>query len=336
MKFKKILCLFLTVALVAIMLTACGKGTSNSGSASKSGDRTTVNIGLIMGPPSMGLGWFMNQVEQGKTYNNYKMTVDGTDYSKLAASLNDGTYDMITCPANVAAILYNNKDLQSGVKVISIDNTGLLYIITTDPSIKTLKDIKGKNLYAIGEGGTPEYTLKNILSKNKMQNQVNISFKSTPFEVLNLLEKEKNSVAMLPQPFGEVAKTMVPGLRVPIDLTREWNKVEKNAETITAVTIVRTDFLKAHEQAVQEYLDMTKKSVDYTNSHVDQAAEWTDTYGTFMNPEIAKTAIPYCNIVCITGNEMREKLSGFLKIINAMDPEAVGGKLPDSAFYYIP
>ena len=73
-----------------------------------------------------------------------------------------------------------------------------------------------------------------------------------------------------------------------------------------------------------------------TNSHVDQAAEWTDTYGTFMNPEIAKTAIPYCNIVCITGNEMREKLSGFLKIINAMDPEAVGGKLPDSAFYYIP
>lgn len=55
-----------------------------------------------------------------------------------------------------------------------------------------------------------------------------------------------------------------------------------------------------------------------------------------MNPEIAKTAIPYCNIVCITGNEMREKLSGFLKIINAMDPEAVGGKLPDSAFYYIP
>ena len=297
MKFKKILCLFLTVALVAIMLTACGKGSSNSGSASKSGDRTTVNIGLIMGPPSMGLGWFMNQVEQGKTYNNYKMTVDGTDYSKLAASLNDGTYDMITCPANVAAILYNNKDLQSGVKVISIDNTGLLYIITTDPSIKTLKDIKGKNLYAIDEGGTPEYTLKNILSKNKMQNQVNISFKSTPFEVLNLLEKEKNSVAMLPQPFVEVAKTMVPGLRVPIDLTREWNKVEKNAETITAVTIVRTDFLKAHEQAVQEYLDMTKKSVDYTNSHVDQAAEWTDTYGTFMNPEIAKTAIPYCNIV---------------------------------------
>lgn len=333
---KKIKPIHLLLVLTLLLTTLCACGHSPGREPSSSGDRANVHVGLIMGPPSMGLGWFMNQVEQGNTYHNYQFTVDGTDYSKLAASLNDGTYDLITCPSNIAAILANNEDLKTSVKVISINNTGLLYILTTDPSISSLSDLKGKNLYAIGEGGTPEYTLQYVLRKTHMEKEVNLSFKSTPFEVLNFLEKEPNSVAMLPQPFVEVAKTMVPGLKVPIDLTEEWGKVEKKAEAITAVTVVREDFLADHEEAVLEYLSMSRQSTDYTNSHVEQAAKWTEDYDTFLNPEIAKTALPKCNIVTITGESMKEKVSGFLQILLELDPASVGGSLPKDSFYYLP
>lgn len=301
-------------------------------------DATEVNVGMIMGPPSMGMGWMIHENEEGNTYNDYNFEVGGVDYTALASKLNTGDYDIIHCPSNVGAILYNNKDLKEEVEVIDISNLGLLYILTTDDSIKSMDDLKGRTVYSIGEGGPPEYTFGYLLDQEGLSDDVNFSFRSTPFEVLNLLQDEENSIALLPQPFVEVAKLLVPDLKVPIDITEEWDnlKLESGAESVTTITIVRKKFLEEHEQAVIEYLNLLKKSVAYSLSHVDEAAEWTDTYETFLNPEVAADAIPYVNMCAITGQEMKEKLEGFLKIMYDYNPDAVGGSMPDDDFYYIP
>lgn len=301
-------------------------------------DATEVNVGMIMGPPSMGMGWMIHENEEGNTYNDYNFEVGGVDYTALASKLNTGDYDIIHCPSNVGAILYNNKDLKEEVEVIDISNLGLLYILTTDDSIKSMDDLKGRTVYSIGEGGPPEYTFGYLLDQKGLSDDVNFSFRSTPFEVLNLLQDEENSIALLPQPFVEVAKLLVPDLKVPIDITEEWDnlKLESGAESVTTITIVRKKFLEEHEQAVVEYLNLLKKSVAYSLSHVDEAAEWTDTYETFLNPEVAADAIPYVNMCAITGQEMKEKLEGFLKIMYDYNPDAVGGSMPDDDFYYIP
>lgn len=301
-------------------------------------DATEVNVGMIMGPPSMGMGWMIHENEEGNTYNDYNFEVGGVDYTALASKLNTGNYDIIHCPSNVGAILYNNKDLKEEVEVIDISNLGLLYILTTDDSVKSMDDLKGRTVYSIGEGGPPEYTFGYLLDQEGLSDDVNFSFRSTPFEVLNLLQDEENSIALLPQPFVEVAKLLVPDLKVPIDITEEWDnlKLESGAESVTTITIVRKKFLEEHEQAVVEYLNLLKKSVAYSLSHVDEAAEWTDTYETFLNPEVAADAIPYVNMCALTGQEMKEKLEGFLKIMYDYNPDAVGGSMPDDDFYYIP
>ena len=112
--------------------------------------------------------------------------------------------------------------------------------------------------------------------------------------------------------------------------------MESGAQSVTTVTVVRTKFLEEHEQAVKEYLEMAKKSTDYCLKNLDEAAQWTEKYETFLNPDIAKNAIPECNIVTITGQEMKDILSGFLQIIDDSNPDAVGGSMPDDDFYYIP
>ena len=296
-----------------------------------------VNVGLIMGPPSMGLGYFMNEAKEKKTYNNFNFEVAGVDYSAVAASLNQGDYDIATVPSNVAAILYNNKDMKEEIKVIDIGNLGLLYILTTDPDISKLEDLKGRTVYSIGEGGPPEYTFDYLLEQAGLSDDVNFSFRPTPFEVLNLLQEEDDAIALLPQPFVEVAKLLVPNLRVAIDVTKAWEEeVDGTAESVTTVTVVRKKFLEEHEQAVVEFLNMAKKSTEYCLENVDKAAEWTDEFETFLNPEIAKKAIPECNICTVTGKEMKEILSGFLQIIYDLNPDAVGGSMPDDDFYYIP
>ena len=49
---------------------------------------------------------------------------------------------------------------------------------------------------------------------------------------------------------------------------------------------------------------------------------------------VAEKALPHCNIVCLTGQEMYEKLSGYLQVLAAAAPESVGGALPRDGFFY--
>lgn len=184
-------------------------------------------------------------------------------------------------------------DMNEQVKVISIGNLGLLYIVTTDPTIQSIQNLAGRTVYSIGEGGPPEYTFEYMLEQYHLIGQVNFSLRSTPFEVLNLMQEEPNGVALLPQPFVEVAKPLVDNLNVPINITQVWNELNLStgAESVTTVTVVRKAFREQHEQAVQEYLQLAKQSTDYTLANVEQAAAWTDTYETFMNPDIAVQAI---------------------------------------------
>ncbi len=335
---KKLLALCLAAALT-LSLAGCGSSDSGSGGAAQgSSEATAVNVGLIMGPPSMGLGWLIHEAEEGNTYNDYNFQVAGVDYSAVSASLNQGDYDIATLPSNVAAILYNNPDMKEQVKVISIGNLGLLYVLTTDSSVNTMDDLKGRTVYSIGEGGPPEYTFEYLLKQYDLSDDVNFSFRATPFEVLNLLQEEPNSIALLPQPFVEVAKMLVPDLRVAINVTEAWDAMnsDSGAQSVTTVTVVRTKFLEEHEQAVKEYLELSKKSTDYCLENLDEAAQWTEDYETFLNPDIAKNAIPECSIVTLTGQEMKDILSGFLQIIYDSNPDAVGGKMPDDGFYYMP
>ena len=342
---QKLLFLLCLAVMVLGLFAGCAKQPAGgkdgdpsrpAGGSIGSSEATDVNVGLIMGPPSMGLGYLMHEAEEGRTFNHYSFEIAGVDYSAVAASLNQGDYDIATVPSNVAAILYNNEDMREKVKVISIGNLGLLYILTTDPSISTLEDLKGRTVYSIGEGGPPEFTFDFLLEAAGLANDVNFSFRPTPFEVLNLLQEEKNAVALLPQPFVEVAKLLVPNLRVAIDVTEAWDglNMDTGAQSVTTVTVVRTAFLEEHEQAVIEYLEMAKQSTDYCLAHLEEAAQWTEDYETFLNPEIALNAIPHCSLCTVTGAEMKEILSGFLQIIYDLNPDAVGGKMPDDDFYY--
>ena len=103
-------------------------------------DPCTARIGLIMGPPSMGLSQLITAANEGVTENSFEFTVNGVDYIGLSAAFNEGDYDICTLPSNIGPILYNNHDLQNEYEIISINNLGVLYVMTTDPSISGMSD----------------------------------------------------------------------------------------------------------------------------------------------------------------------------------------------------
>lgn len=301
-------------------------------------DPCDVRVGLIMGPPSMGLTQFLIAADEGLTENRFTYEFDSVDYVDLSARFNNGEFDLCTLPSNIGPILYNNDELKNDYMVVSINNLGVLYVMTTDASISSLADLSGRRVYSYGEGGTPEYTIQALLKKMGLAQDMQLEFKSGPLEVLNMLQQEENAVAILPQPFCSLAKTMVDPLYFPVDITEEWDKAfaDTGSQCVTTTTIVNKAFLAEHEQAVVEYLQLTDASVKWSLQNIPQAAALQEELGSFLNNDVALDAMPQISMVCLTGSDMKEALQGFLSELYAANPDSIGGAEPADDFYYMP
>ena len=293
--------------------------------SSKNSDNTSVRVGSLKGPTSMGLAQLMDRAKKGETENDYTFTMVGK------------ADDIVLVPANVASILYTKT--QGNVNVIDINTLGVLYVVASDDSISSMEDLKGKTLYMTGKGTTPEYVMNYLLSENGLTDgDVTLEFKSEAAEVASVLKEDPSAVGVLPQPFATAACIQNEALKPVLDLTEQWNLLNKEngSQLVTGVTIVRSDFLKEHEDAVKLFIEDHKVSAAYTSEHLDEAAEMVAALGIVEKAPVAKKAMPACNIVCITGDEMKSALSGYLSVLEAADAKSVGGQLPADDFYYLP
>ena len=103
---------------------------------------------------------------------------------------------------------------------------------------------------------------------------------------------------------------------------------------LTGVVVARSEFVENNPEAVEAFLNAYKASVAFTNENVEEAAAIIGAYD--IVPEaVAKTAVPFCSIVCITGEEMQTKLAGYLEVLLNQNPKAVGGALPADDFYFV-
>lgn len=296
-----------------------------------------VEVMALKGPTAMGMVKFMDDVDSGSvTSENYNFSI-AASADEVTPKLVQGETDIAAVPANVSSVLYNKLD--GGVQVLAVNTLGVLYIVENGDTVQSAADLKGKTIYASGKGATPEYALNYILEENGIDPaaDVTIEWKSEHSECVAALAQDPSGIAMLPQPFVTTAQTKDPDLRVALDLTEEWDKVQEDAENpsalLTGVVIARTEFVQEHPEAVSDFMERYKSSVEFVNENVEEAAQLVGSYD-IVTAEVAQKAIPACNIVCITGDEMQEKLSGYLAVLNEQNPEAVGGQLPDEDFYY--
>lgn len=296
-----------------------------------------IKIMALKGPTAMGMVSFMNQAEAGEIDDNrYEFTIAAA-IDEVTPKLVQGEADIAAVPANMASVLYNNTD--GGIQVLAVNTLGVLYIVESGDTITSVEDLRGKTIYASGKGATPEYALNYILSGNGIDpnSDVTIEWKSEHAECLAALMAEENAVAMLPQPFVTTAQTKSENVRVALDLTKEWDKLQEGNEApsalLTGVVVVRSEFAKENPAAVSAFLDHYKDSVDYVNNNVDEAAGLIEKYD-IVPAAVAKKALPACNITFIEGQEMKEKLSGYLAVLMEQNEKSVGGALPGDDFYY--
>ncbi|MDO4442474.1 MAG: ABC transporter substrate-binding protein [Slackia sp.] len=295
-----------------------------------------VNAAALKGPTAMGLVKFMSDAESGAIADNDYSFEIAASPDELTPRIAKGELDIAAVPANLASVLYNNTD--KGVQVLAVNTLGVLYVCDQDGSVNSVADLAGKTIYASGKGSTPEYALNYILEKNGLTPgvDVQVEWKSEHAECVAAMAQDPQAIALLPQPFVTTAQAKNEAIRPALDLTEEWEAVQEDSEEsslITGVVIARAEFVQEHPEAVEAFLGHYKESVEFVNGDVAAAAELVGSYDIVPAP-VAEKAIPACNIVCIDGAEMKEKLSGYLGVLFEQNPKAVGGELPGDDFYY--
>ncbi len=296
-------------------------------------DNVTIRLGGLKGPTSMGMVKLLEEAEAGNTQNPYEFQM-AASADEITPLFLQGQLDIIAVPANLGAVLYNNSN--GAVKMIAINTLGVIYIVENGESVTDWESLRGKTIYATGKGSTPEYAFKYLLEQYGLDpdNDVTIEWKSEPTEVVAAMKNGGDVIAMLPQPFVTVAQTQVEGLRVVMSLTEQWDALNNGSQFITAGLIARAEFVNEHPQAVAQFLEEYAASTAYVNENVEDAAQLVEKYDIVKAP-IAQKAIPACNIVCITGNEMADSLKGYFEVLYSQNPAAVGKTMPADEFYYV-
>ena len=352
---RKFLVLCLTLVLV-LSLAACGQKPAEEPSAPEEPTTETetpaeetasahFKIAALKGPTAMGLVKLMKDNDEtvaalldsskpygGEAGNLYTFTLAGSA-DEVTPALIKGELDMACVPANLAAVLYNKTE--GAVQVLAINTLGVLYIVENGESVQSFADLKGKTVVAAGKGSTPEYALRYLLRENGIDPDadVTLDWKSEHSECVAALASGQASIALLPQPFVTVAQSKLEGLRMALDLTEEWDRLDNGSALITGVIVARREVVETNSAAVEAFLANYAESVNWVNANVSDAAALIGEYG-IVDAAVAEKALPYCNIVCITGAELLEKLPGYLSVLYNADPTAVGGLMPDNGFYF--
>ena len=238
-KMTKALSLFLAVLMLVLPLAGCGAATSSAPESSETevsasqpesslpeesskleAEKTDINIIGLKGPTALGMLQIMENNEAGQANNNYHFTLVGAP-DEITSKLISGEVDIAAVPTNLASVLYNKTE--GGVKLLALNTLGVLYMVTKNEEVASIADLKGKTIYATGEGSTPQYALEYILTQNGLdpKTDVNIVYKSEHAEILPLMVSGEATIALLPQPFVTQALAKDADIKVALDMTEE-------------------------------------------------------------------------------------------------------------------
>ena len=299
-------------------------------------EAAVIRLGGLKGPTSMGMVKMLKDAQEGVSANNYEFTMAGSA-DELTPALLQGELDILAVPVNLGAILYGKSG--GAVQMLAVNTLGVIYIVENGgETIQSMEDLKGRTIYATGKGSIPEYALSYLLSQYGMEigKDVTVEWKSEPTEVVAQMKAEEgsegSSAAMLPQPFVTVAGTQLSDYHIAINLTEEWSKLDNGSQFVTGGLVVRKAFADENPEALDSFLQEYAASTQFVNDNPAEAAQLIEEFDIVKAP-IAEKAIPFCNIVCITGDEMQETLDGYFQILFDQNPAVVGGSLPSEDFY---
>lgn len=292
--------------------------------------QSAVTIYGLKGPSGVGM---IRLFERPPQYPGVTMKAEALAQADLmAARFIAGDAKVGILPPNVAAkIASTGKRIQ----IAAVVGTGMLSLLTSDPAVRRIEDLKGKTVEVAGQGATPDYVFRRILlSKNlNPDRDLRLSFSLAYPEIAQSLIGGRVSTALLPEPFATMARSGKPDLRQVADIQQEWAAAGGSGNYPMIALVVDADFAASQSALLRAILNEVKSSIEWVLAHPAEAGALVEKHDMGLRAQVASAAIPRSNYVFIPAPEARPALEALYKAFLEFSPASIGGTLPQDGFY---
>ena len=308
-------------------ISSVSSSTSSSGIPAPNDEVLPIDLAVLSGPTGVGAAYLMEYYAPEHVPADSPISVSSvvvTENSEATALLSNGEADIAAVATNVASNFYHKTD--GSIQMLAVNTMGVLYILEKGDSIQSMADLRGKTIYATGQGANPEYILNYLLTQNGLDPAADVTIQwLTAQEVTANMLSAEDGVCMLPVPAATALLMKDPGVRQALDLSAEWDAVSSTPLPMGCI-VARREFVEEHPEAVDAFLDLFGDSISFMSDEGNrsEAAELVAKYGITANAQIAEAAIPQCNLTLLTGEEMQDTVQAYYEVLYRADPAAIG------------
>ena len=289
-----------------------------------------LEVAALNGPTGIGMVQMLEEME-GAENPKYNIALYQSP-DEIVGKVVSGELDIACVPSNLGAVLYNKTE--GGIKLLGMNTLGVLYIVENGQTVQNIEDLKGKTILSSGKDSTPEFVLNYILNEAGLVpgEDVTVEFMGNHSDIASKLMAEEGTIALLPQPFVTTVLAKNENIRMAIDVNEAWNNLNQ-MDLPMGIIIANANVVKDNAKGIEAFLKDYEASVKFIDENLEDAAALVEKLGIVPNAALAKVAIPKCNIVYRDSSASKDSLNKFYEILEQANPKAVGGKLPDEAFY---
>lgn len=265
----------------------------------------------------------------GATFRLWRTTDD------LRAGIVSGQTKLFSTPSHVPA---NLAARGMPLKMLCILGMGHLSVVTSDASIRSFKDLAGKPVLGFFRHDMPDLTFRAIARMEGMDpdKDMTLTYVQTPMEAAQMLAAGKATTAILSEPPATAAIMMAMQqgltLRRAFDLSEVWGQHKPKARIPMAGIALHASLLDSSP----EVIDALRRGLVPAKDRVfaDPAAAAKLAARTMeMRPQVFETALPRFGIDVVSAKAAKAELVDFYSTLLALEPEALGGRLPPDDFY---
>jgi NitT/TauT family transport system substrate-binding protein len=329
---KKKLSLLLVIALSILTFMGCGSNNAAQNEAKKqSTENKDIKFVTPDGLTAMAVAKLIKEKPEVKEGYNINYTIEQSSDS-LVTSVMKSEPDVAIVPSNVAATVYNKNQ---EYKIAGTIGFGSFYIGTTNEN-QTINDLKGKEVYNIGKGLTPDIIARAIL-KDKgidIDKDINFSYVNTVNELAPIILAGKTQYAVIPEPALSTVQSKNDKFNIMLDLNEEWKKINNSQYGYPQSTIiVKKELCENDKEFVNELLKQVEEAEKWANNNKETLGDYCEEIGVSAKKPIVIKAVDKSNLKYVGIKDCTKEYKTYFEKLNAFDPKTIGGKIPDDEIF---
>lgn len=288
-------------------------------------------------PPGLPAVYFHRLVRTDPTLAGHKLALrNWRDPGQLRTWVASSRISAAASPTNVAANLHN-RGIRAGLLDVSI--WGLLHVIIADGDGQGgLEQLRGTRVGIPFRDDMPDVVFRRLLRANGIEPGADFEavYLGTPVEAAQMFLARRLDALVLPEPAATMVRHRSAGLGIrlaEIDLQRLWARQFDQEPGLPQAGTLALPTLTEDDPSLTEALsESIADAVGWVGSHPGAAAEAAaDAVG--LPASALAEAIERARVDYRPATVSRPALESFFERVAELEPDLIGGKLPDDTFY---